>query len=244
MDDYTHTDLLILQSAELTARTPFCPEDQEIAGYFDGHLAETERQTLEHHLADCRFCMARVGMLHRQQLETGSHRVPEEVLATAKQLRPGTRRRRLYRAPAWAAAAAIVIAVVSILSNSNLVSVPRYGINPELVLPPHAAENQLRGINGPANNLDILFPEPGAAIAPGSLIRWTRIPGDTHYTIFILSQAGDVLWSENLQSTEWILPDELKLPEGDEIFFRVEAELPAGDSLSSKHRVLRASDRR
>mgnify|MGYP001826244833 FL=1 len=62
MDDYQHTNLLVLQSAELTERTPFCPEDREIAEYFDGQVVEAVRRSTEHHLDTCRFCRARIGM--------------------------------------------------------------------------------------------------------------------------------------------------------------------------------------
>jgi hypothetical protein len=42
MDDQNHISLLRLQSAELTGRTPFCPENQVIAEYFDAELPQTE----------------------------------------------------------------------------------------------------------------------------------------------------------------------------------------------------------
>jgi len=56
MDDHSNTRLSTLQSAESAERTAFCPEDQVIAEYYDDVLSETERDTLERHLADCSAC--------------------------------------------------------------------------------------------------------------------------------------------------------------------------------------------
>ena len=92
-------------------------------------------------------------------------------------------------------------------------------------------------------SLDVLTPAPGQAVTRGSPIRWAEIPGNIHYNIFVLSNAGDVLWTERLQSTEWILQESLNLTTGGEYFFRVEAILPDGGTLSSKHLAFRVADR-
>jgi hypothetical protein len=46
MNDHKHIELLTLQAAELTERTPFCPKDQQIAEYFEEQLPEAERDRL------------------------------------------------------------------------------------------------------------------------------------------------------------------------------------------------------
>ena len=242
MDDYKHTDLLVLQSAELTGRTPFCPEDQEIATYFDGHMEDAERQTLERHLADCRFCLARIGMLNRQQEESDVQRVPEEALASAKRLTQTAPARRLKWAPAWAAAALVLIAVFSIM-NTRQAPVPASDATPMEQMPSEENGRQLRNIDRSAMSLDVLTPAPGQAVTRGSPIRWAEIPGNIHYNIFVLSNAGDVLWTERLQSNQWIMHEALHLTEGDDYFFRVEAVLPGGGTVSSKHLAFRVADR-
>ena len=70
MDDYKHTNPFVLNSAEISERTPFCPEDQVIAEYFDGVISDNEQQNLEQHLADGRYCRGVLGMLNRQQGDT------------------------------------------------------------------------------------------------------------------------------------------------------------------------------
>ncbi len=75
MDEQNHKKLLKLQSTELTERTPFCPEDQLIAEYFDGYLPQAEFDRLERHLSDCRFCLARLGVLERIDQNPGNIRI-------------------------------------------------------------------------------------------------------------------------------------------------------------------------
>jgi len=242
MDDYVHTDLLALQSAELTERTPFCPEDQALAAYFDGQMSDADHLAMERHLADCRHCLACIGMLNRQQEEGDVQRVPEEALASAKRLTQTAPVRRLKWAPAWAAAAIVLIAVFSIM-NSRQAPVPAPGATPAEQTRAAQSSRQLRNIDRSALSLDVLSPAPGEAVTQGSLIRWTEITGNIHYNIFILSNAGDVLWTERLQGTEWVLQESLNLAAGSEYFFRVEAVLPDGGTVSSKHLAFRVADR-
>lgn len=228
MGRYKHTDPLVLQAAELTVRTPFCPEDQAIAEYFEAVCPEQERSGLERHLADCRYCQARIGMLNRLQDDSLGVRVPEDALAAAKSLARKPAYRRFSRAPAWAAAAVVLLGVL-------FIAVKQPGNEPEI--------RQLRSIDPPESRFEVKLPGPGQAISVGAPIRWTEFPDGSHYTVYVLSDAGDVLWSEHLQSNEWALQREMGLnPEGD-FFLRVEAELPDGRTLSSKHLSFRVAKR-
>jgi len=236
MDEHNYTDLYKLQFADLTGRTPFCPEDQEIAEYFDGELAETEHSKLEHHLTACRFCLARIGVLERLEQNSNQRRIPESVLATAKQMSPRVPVRRPRLAPAWASAAVLVIALFFIVTN-NQSPAPVPGSESSAV--PSSGENsrQLRSVKRDAIDLDVLIPAQGSDIQPGSLIQWAAVPGNLHYNIYVLSRAGDVLWTERLGGTEWELQESLHLAAGNKYYFRVEASLADGRTVSSKHVV-------
>ena len=242
MERNRHIDLMVLQSAELSERTPFCPDDQEIAEFYEGHLSELEYQPIERHLADCRFCLARIGMLSRQQEAGDAPRPPEEVLAAAKKLAHKSPAWGLKRAPAWTAAAIIVLSVFMIMNNRQL-PLPASTTGPVEPVPAEASNSQLRSINRSAMNLDVLNPEQGETIAPGSLVRWAAIPDNIHYNVFVLSNAGDVLWTQRLQGTEWVMNDALQLVAGHDYFLRVEAVLPDGGTISSKHVAFRATGR-
>lgn len=234
MDDLNYTELAILQSAELTAVTPFCPEDQEIAEYYDGVLAEAERMVLERHLPLCRYCRARIGMLGRLEEGQASQRIPGSVLAAAKQLThkaPG-RHRRL--SPAWAAAAVLVMALFVFINRAPHPGQPSAPVEPAA---PSIDESysELRSLGREITAIDVTFPTPATGMRPGSLISWAEVPGQAHYTIFVLSGAGDVVWTERLDSAEWVMQKSLNLAAGDTYYFRVEAQLPNGRTVSSKH---------
>jgi hypothetical protein len=242
MDDYNYTELFRLQSAELAGGTPFCPEDQEIAEYFDGDLAQAESTRLERHLADCRFCLARIGILERLEDSRISRRIPEAVLATAKKMAHRVPGRRPGLAPAWAAAAVVVIALFTIVSR-NQESIPESGTASSVAPSTEESSRQLRTVNRVATDLDVLTPAPGADIYPGSLIQWAEVPNNVHYNIFVVSTAGDVLWTERVAGTEWVLQEALHLAAGGEYYFRVEAQLPDGRRVSSKSLAFRVAER-
>lgn len=224
MGRYKHTDPLVLQAADLTEHTPFCPEDQAIAEYFEGMCPEQDRPCLERHLADCRYCQARIGILNRQQDKSLDVRVPEDALATAKSMGRTNTPRRLKRAPAWAAAAVVLLGVlfIALKQPSN---------EPEI--------RQLRNIDRPESGFEVTLPGPGNSISTGAPIRWTEFPDGSHYTVFVLSDAGDVLWTEHLRDNVWALQQEMGLDSNADFFLRVDVELPEGRTISSKHLAFR-----
>lgn len=232
MDDQNHISLLRLQSAELTGRTRFCPENQLIAEYFDAELPQTEQARLEHHLGSCRFCLARIGMLERLHEGDSNKRIPESVLAKAKQLNHIRPSRRYATGQSWAVAAVLVLAVF-ITTNPN-----QEFVQPATLSSPTLTEDNsrhLRSLDQHAMSLDVLNLEPGASIEHGEQIQWSDVPGNLHYNVYILSNNGDVLWTQRLGGTGWVLSDSLPLATDSEYFFRVEALLPDGRSVSSRH---------
>ncbi len=243
MDDHKYTDLLRLQSAELTGRTPFCPADHQIAEYFDGDLIDAERIILERHLSDCRFCLARIGLLERLAENHSNKRVPGAVLATAKQMTRQPAQRRLRRAPVWASAAVLVIALFTIVGN-NQEPVLEPGLSPSAVSSTESNNRRLRSVKRDAMELNVLIPAPGADIKPGSMMEWAEVPGNLHYTLYVLSMAGDVLWTERLGGTDWKLIESLQLAAGSNYYFRVEAQLRDGRTVSSKHVVFGIAERK
>lgn len=228
MDKYKHTNPLALQSAELTGRTPFCPEDRAIAEYFEGMITEHECPALERHLTDCRYCQGRIGMLNRLQDDSPAARVPEETLAIAKSLARDKVPPRSNRAPAWAAAAVVLLGVLFAVVKQ---------------LPDQPEMRQLRTIDKPDSRLQVTLPGQGRAVSTGTPIRWTGFPDGSHYTVYVLSDAGDVLWTEHLRDNEWALQQEMGLAPGSDLFIRVDAELPDGRTISSRHLAFRLAER-
>jgi hypothetical protein len=234
MDKSVNNELLKLQLAELTEKTPFCPENREIAEYFDGDLAENRRLKLERHLADCRFCLARVGLLERLENSGGERRVPEVVLARAKQLTHTTPAQRQWKTPAWAAAAVIVFTLDTVIGRHQM-SVPESDVRPVSLASIAEDSRTLRSVKPLLSEIQVINPSPGSAIQTGSLIRWAEVPDRLHYNIFVLSRAGDVLWTERLEGNEWAMYEVPQLAPDSPFYFRVEAQLPNGRTLTSKH---------
>lgn len=238
MDEQNYIKLLRLQSAELAARTPFCPESQQIGEYYDGNLPPTERTTLEHHLAVCHFCVARIGILERLELNHNNKRVPEDLLAAAKQLTRLQPVRRVGTATAWAVAATVVIAFFTTFdSNRERLLHPAAIPGTPQIVEDHSI--QLRSVDHAIGDISVLTPSPRSVVVPGSLFAWDEVPGNLQYNIFILSSDGDVLWSERLHDTEWALDDLPNLVAGAQYYFRVEAQLTDDRSVSSKHVAFR-----
>jgi hypothetical protein len=245
MDDHDYTDLLILQSAELTGSTRFCPEDQEIAEYFDGALPKDEQGRLERHLADCRYCLARVGMLGRQDSHPSGRQIPGDVLATAKAMTPRVPGRRLKWAPAWAAAALVVLAVGILSQLDSTRQSARKSISPVNGVEQPGTLRETRNIDPAATGPGFLSPGEALAIIPaGYLFRWTPVADSRFYQVRIVTDSGDLLWQERITGTEWKLPAGTHLTPGAEYFVRVEAFLTDTRSLKSDYLLFQIEEQR
>lgn len=242
MDDHTKPDLLILQAAELTGHTPFCPEDQEIAEYFDGVSTAVERIKLENHLANCRFCLARIGMLQRLQDDPVDQRVPEELLATAKAMRDGPVRRRTL-APAWAAAAMIIIAAGAYSQLARFTPIGLEGLPRTHESEPSSGVRETRTIGPATLGPRFLAPDEGLAIASSDgFFRWSAVPNSLYYQLRIVSDEGDLLWQERVDGTEWTLPAGLVLSPGAEYYVRVDAYVAEAKALQSDYLLFRLGE--
>jgi hypothetical protein len=244
MNDQAQPELTVLQSAELTERTPFCPEDRLIAEYFDGVLPEGERDAVERHIADCRFCLARVGMLHRLELDSSATRLPEDVLAAVRTLRNEPRVRRSRVMPSLAAVAVIVMALGAIYQLFPLSQIARDVLPRMHVDEPSTSVRETRTIDPGANGPRFLSPREGVTVSVGnSPFTWTPVPNSLYYKIRIVSDAGDLLWQKRVDGTEWRLPGGLNLSPGAEYFVRVDAYLTDAKTLQSDYLLFRLGER-
>jgi len=243
MNDQAQTELTMMQSAELNGQTPFCPEDQQIAEYFDGVLPAGEREAVERHLADCRFCLARVGMLQRLELDSTARRIPEDVLTTAKTLQHEPPRRAGV-APFWAAAAALVIALGALYQLFPLKQLGQGALPRTHLDEPSSSVGETRNIDPGAHGPRFLSPQQGETLAVGhKRFSWTPVANSLYYQVRIVSDAGDLLWQERVDDTEWRLPGGLNLSPGVEYFVRVDAYLTDAKALQSDYVLFRLGER-
>jgi anti-sigma factor RsiW len=230
------TSLLAEGATDDPGRSPECPDEHRIAGYVDGGLDEVSRAQVERHLADCRHCVALVGLLCRVRDTDASEPVPDEVLAQARALVTRAPQRRWRLAPQWAAAAALVLAVPLLLQTGRNLDRGATGQGrPETPA--------TRTFAPPEAGLHVLAPGAGAAVDARRLsFRWTEVPGTPYYDVRIVTDAGDVVIEQRVDGTSWRPSGQLDLRPGAEYFVHVDA-YPSGEkAVSSGHVPFRISD--
>jgi len=238
--------LLRENASEVPERTPFCPDEQEIIEYYENHLAEQDHQCVHRHLVECGFCRSRLGVLARLTADTADSKIPETLLAEAKQLAGSQPQSSGWRlAPAWASAAVVVLALAMLIGNwPGLRNDPDFA--PEsLPLPIEVADDarQLRNVSPAIVRPRVLSPLDGASIHPAGLqVRWTATPGTLFYDVYVLSDAGDLLVKERLTGTQWDAAQTLTLAPGSKYFVRVEAHLQDAGTANSGHVIFKVEE--
>ena len=225
-DQNRRSELLHLQGEPVGERSRFCPEDEAVGGYYAGTLDSNQNDRVTRHLADCRYCRGRLGMLARLEQDNIDDEIPDEYKALAKQLAQRQPRRRWKTAPAWAAAATLFLAVGIWIGQDQA---PFSSVDDTEL-------RQLRSVDTGALEPTILHPAQNARVDPSSLeVRWTAVSGSLHYEIYVMSDTGELLLHERTDSTRWTSPTPLPLdPEG-EYYVRVEAHLADATTVSTGH---------
>ena len=235
--------LLKLQSPEVGERGPFCPDDQDVAAYFDCALSDADHSRLERHLQACDYCLARIGLLGRLDGGGAQRAVPEFVLAKAKQITSRTEREGLRHGPVWAVAAALML-VFGAAVTVDRSTVPFSAGEGAIETPSAPSPRSLRGVTAAESRGAIEVRLPEGPLSIGSAIRWTEFADSLRYEVTVLSATGDVVWIEQLAANEWILSQAAGLDAGADYYLRVDAVLRDGQVLSSPHILLQPSERR
>jgi hypothetical protein len=222
IDENLESLLRTPQGTEIKA-TEFCPDDDRLAAYLDGRLVDAEHEGIERHMAACAFCADRVGAITRLLRDVGETGVvPDEALARA--LRLG-RHRRAWGVPRWAAAAAVVLAVVGV---SNWLPLDRQGIGND--------QPDTRTLESTLPALEVIFPDPGLSVAAERLVfRWQPVEDSLHYDVRIVTGGGDLVVEQRTSQPEWELPDDLALSPDTEYYVRVGALMPDARTIRSEH---------
>jgi len=239
--------MLGILAASAIHRTPDCPGDHEIADGVVGQLSEEARDQFQRHIADCDFCIHRVGLLSHLHASEPTQPVSEFVLARARRLGAGKQRQTIPYAPRWAAAA-VVVAAITISMNWDALS-PN---SPETIsvgaplsdfrsADPQTSRNRNPKLVAPR----VLSPANGATVDPGNLVfRWTGVPGSLYYDVRVVSDEGDLIWQERVENTSLDLSEHLLLVPGAEYFIRVDAYLAAARNISSRHVLFTIKEQR
>ena len=221
---------------EIPGQTGFCPEDQDIAEYFDGSITDEKRGPLHRHVANCRYCQSRLGLISRLQTDSSETEVAGSLLAKAKQMAGEQGRRRWNHAQArtaarWASAAMIILAIGFLTRQAQEPTlVPLGGPNDQTTW----EFRETRSIDYSAVSPAIEVPADQFKIEPGNgAFNWTPVPGSLYYQLQIVSDEGDLVARARIVGTSWKLPPDLELVPGAEYFVRVEAQLDEYTNLKS-----------
>lgn len=212
---------LLKQPIEAVERQPGCADDYRLASYVDGGLSERDHGRFERHLADCAWCIERVGIIGRAREAETTGAVPKPV------------RTRWRAAPRWAVAAVVVLAI---------------GVVSQLNSPYQATQavqiRETRNLDPGALGPSFLSPREGMTITPDAgVFNWTAVPDSLYYQVRIVSDEGDLLWQERVNATQWGLPGELSLAPGAEYYVRVDAYLAEAKTLNSDYLLFRFENR-
>ena len=194
-------------------RTPFCPDDHDIAAFVDRALDDSERILIERHLPDCQACVSRVGLLTRLTRDDEA-RVTTPASASARTWR--------QTAPQWAVAATVILTIGWLAWLPTIEQPGDYA----------AVRNVSPVITPP----EIFAPSSGIlGERDGFVIRWTEVPGSLYYEIRVVTDAGDLLSEARVEGTEWTIGRDLGLEHGREYFIRVDAYLSDAKAIRSDH---------
>ena len=211
-----------LQSSAVGAseRTPFCPNDDDIAAFVDGTQDDSERILIERHLPDCEACVGRVGLLTRLMRDHESN-IAMSASAAARTWR--------QTVPRWAVAATVVLTIGWLASSPTLEPSDDY--------------SAVRSTGSVLTPPEILAPRSGILGERGGfVVRWTEVPGSLYYEIRVVTDAGDLLSEARVKNTEWTIGHELRLEPGREYFIRVDAYLSDLQTIRSEHMPFRLKD--
>ena len=211
--------------AQPTRASRDCPEDGQLLRLLGDSLEWQDRELLETHAADCEHCIALLGRIGRLEALDPAENISEITMARARKLlqRPRTE----FAMGRWAAAAAVVVVIFAAYQFGPGAGVPET----EAVPAP-----EIRNLDHDAYRPTILSPRDGLGVGvPGGEFRWSAVPDTLHYNVRIVSVDGAMLWQEQVQDTEWRIPDDLGLVAGHEYYFRVDAYLRQAKTIRSRH---------
>jgi len=213
------------ESVESTERQADCPDDYLLGSYMEGGLSERDHIQFESHLADCTYCIERVGILGR---------AGESGVINVEPKQPGTQSGKLpspRRYSRWATAALVVLTVGFMANRMTTDGVSSIPTEPEQ--PSFVSE---RAIGQVSPFPEILYPQEGGLVDLQSLVfKWKEVPGSLYYDIRVVSDDGAQIARQRVWGTQWPLPPEAQLQMGAEYFVRVDAYVSEGKTVSSEH---------
>ncbi len=213
-------------------RTWRCPDERNLAAFFDGTLAGRERERMEAHLARCVCCREQSALLARLSDAPLPESVPGDWLTRARGLVQAQRKgdtRRYWRWAAVAAATACILFVAVVVTRRPV----RRDVSTTPPGTPSASD--MRGIAAPSFSPRLTSPTPGAVLDGRDLeFRWTPVPRAVQYRVSVLTADGDIVWQQDSECSSAKLPADVRLTPGRRYFVWIRATLRDGNSARSQ----------
>jgi len=237
------TRYLLRQTTGVPERQPDCPQDELLAAYMEGGLSDAGHREFEDHLADCAWCLERVGILGRANESDTQEQVPELLLARAGRI-PNPSRQSVSiwrRAPALAAAAVLVLTLGFLVSNPAfrdkvLQPVSNGNVNTTQITRSIDPGGLQPAQHTSGNNISVEFAD--------GMFKWTPVNDSMFYQVRIVTAEGDLLWRERIHGEQWKPPGGLVFSPGEEYFVRIDAFLSETLSVNSDYVAFRTPERR
>jgi hypothetical protein len=209
-----------------------CPDDSEIAAFFDANIAGDERERMEAHLARCVSCREQLAFLARSSDAPLPESVPGDWLMRAQELVQAPRKIVFGRNWRWTAVAAVaacvfLVAVVVLRRPAQR--------QPSTTSPGRSPASGLRELAAPASAPTLISPTPGAVLDERGLeFRWTPVRDGVEYRVSVLTADGDIVWQKDTEGTWAKPPADVRLSPGQKYFVWIRASLREGKSARSE----------
>ena len=209
-----------------------CPNEQALAAYADRQLVGAERHGIEHHISNCDMCAGQVAFLIRTSEDVGSQ-TPDELLASAMRMGRSLPKQSRLNWRLGTAGAFVLIVAIFLFSKY-----PRHGgsSKPGPAVPAfntvansHQNGNsigtsvqppELRGSE--VSTSPFLFPVPNETVDAANLVfRWKGFAGAGVYEIELLTDDGNYVWGQKVNSPSVALPKTVHLSKGATYFVKL-----------------------
>jgi len=230
-----------------------CPGEAQLAAFLDRALTPRQQQRLEQHLGACDECSDLIGTMVKSQrvaVEVDAALIHRAALLALSDRLSSTPKPRWRFATATALAAGTLATVTAVVFVGHSPTAPIVPIRkttpsvPAMVSPLASAEPGPPELTA-HSNLDIVrsritgprvlvvSPRGGSRLDATPLIQWQTVPHSIGYDVRLLSVSGDVLWMDRFRDVRAVIPDTVRLTQGDTYFVIVRAYLADGKTIDS-----------
>ena len=207
---------------------PDCPGDETLASFCEGGLADASHDRVLVHISDCDFCLERVSLVcHLNDLDALNSGTTDLSLAKswAEKQQKGFKPRPAQAWTALAAAASVILVIGVFLMSEPAGNT--MGVSGDLDVRP------TRTLGADERSFELNLARGQSAVSAAPSVDWPVVPGSLYYRIRIVSDDGDLVWQDQVETTRWNPPGQLTLEAEREYFVKVDAFVSRTRTISS-----------